>query len=64
VSGAMSLAKGTGALLNKWGGGTDAMTTGDAVLGSNFFSWNLGAVNGFTGKKAHSMGGKDFMTQR
>lgn len=64
AGGAMALAKGTGDVLNKLGGGTDAMTDVDAVLGSNFFSWNLGALNGFTGKKAHSMGGKDFMTQQ
>lgn len=62
VSGLMSLNKGLTGVLNKWGGGTDAMTDVDAVLGSNWFG-PIGSVNGFTGKKAHTMDGKDFMTQ-
>jgi hypothetical protein len=61
VSGLMSLNKGVTGMLNKWGGGTDAMTTADAVLGSNFMG-PIGSINGFFGKKSHSMGGKDFMT--
>ena len=62
VSGLMSLNKGLTGVLNKWGGGTDAMTDVDAVLGSSWFG-PIGSVNGFTGKKAHTMDGKDFMTQ-
>ena len=62
VSGLMSLNKGVTGMLNKWGGGTDAMTDVDAVLGSNWFG-PIGSINGFTGKKAHTMDGKDFMTQ-
>ena len=63
VGGAMGLAKGVGSMFNKWGGGTDAMTDVDATLGSNFFSWNVGAINGFTGKKSHTMDNQDFMNQ-
>ena len=63
VGGAMQLGKGIGALTNKWGGGTDAMTTTDAILGSNFLNLTpFGLINGFGGKKAHTMDGKDFMT--
>ena len=62
VSGLMSLNKGITGMLNKWGGGTDAMTDVDAVLGSSWFG-PIGSINGFTGKKAHTMDGKDFMTQ-
>ena len=58
----MSLNKGVTGMLNKWGGGTDAMTDADAVLGSNWFG-PVGSINGFLGKKSHTMGGKDFMTQ-
>ena len=62
VSGLMSLNKGVTGMLNKWGGGTDAMTDVDAVLGSNWFG-PIGSINGFTGKRSHTMDGKDFMTQ-
>ena len=62
VSGLMSLNKGVTGMLNKWGGGTDAMTDVDAVLGSNWFG-PIGSINGFTGTRAHTMDGKDFMTQ-
>lgn len=46
-----------GALLNKGigrlGGGTDGMTTTDAILGSSFLGLTpLGLINGFGGKKA------------
>ena len=64
IGGAMQLGKGVGAMVNKWGGGTDAMTTTDAILGSNFFNLTpTGMINGFGGKTAHTMDGKDFMTQ-
>lgn len=46
-----------GKFVNKWGGGTDAMTSTDAILGSNFLNLTpLGLVNGFGGKKANEFG--------
>jgi hypothetical protein len=55
VAGAMSLAKGVGNVLGSLGGGTDGMTDVDAVLGSSFFNWNIGALNGFGGKRTHKL---------
>nr|DAR62425.1 MAG TPA: hypothetical protein [Bacteriophage sp.] len=44
-----------GKFVNKWGGGTDAQTTTDAILGSNFFNLTpVGLVNGFAGKKSNN----------
>ena len=44
-----------GKYINKWGGGTDAMTSTDAILGSNFLNLTpLGLVNGFGGKKTNT----------
>ena len=44
-----------GKFINKWGGGTDAMTSTDAILGSSFLNLTpLGLVNGFGGKKANT----------
>lgn len=64
LGGAMQLGKGLGAVANKLGAGTDAMTDVDAVLGSNFFNLTpIGLINGFGGKKSKTMGGQDFMTQ-
>ena len=64
LGGAMQLGKGLGAVANKLGAGTDAMTDVDAVLGSNFFNLTpVGLINGFGGKKSKTMGGQDFMTQ-
>lgn len=46
------LSKGVSAL----GGGTDGMTTTDALLGSNFFQMTpMGLINGFGGKKSHTL---------
>lgn len=46
------LGKGVSAL----GGGTDGMTTTDAILGSNFFQMTpMGLINGFGGKKSHTL---------
>ena len=50
--------KGAG-LLNKGlsaiGGGTDQMTTTDAIMNSNFLGWTpLGMINGFFGSKANT----------
>lgn len=50
--------KGVGVLgkgINKLGGGTDGMTKADAILGSSLFSWNVGAINGFLGKKSETI---------
>ena len=45
------LAKG----LNKIGGGTDGMTSTDAIMGSNFLAATpVGMINGFGGKRANS----------
>ncbi len=44
-----------GKYINKWGGGTDGMTSTDAILGSNFLNLTpLGLANGFGGKKANT----------
>lgn len=44
-----------GKFINKWGGGTDSMTSTDAILGSNFLNLTpLGLVNGFGGKKTNT----------
>lgn len=52
MKGGSLLGKGVNAL----GGGTDAMTTTDAILGSSFLSLTpLGLVNGFGGKKADTI---------
>lgn len=55
-----SLAMKGNALLSKGvaslGGGTDGMTTTDAILGSNFFQLTpMGLINGFGGKKSHTL---------
>lgn len=44
-----------GKYVNKWGGGTDGMTSTDAILGSSFLNLTpLGLANGFGGKKANT----------
>ena len=52
VGGAMKGANLLGKGFNALGGGTDGMTTQDSILGSSFFNWNIGLINGFGGKKA------------
>lgn len=52
VGGAMKGASLLGKGFNSLGGGTDGMTTQDSILGSSFFNWNIGLINGFGGKKA------------
>lgn len=45
-----------GNVANKLGGGTDGMTTTDAVLGSSFLQLTpFGLINGFGGKKANTI---------
>ncbi len=56
VSGAMKGASLLGKGINALGGGTDSMTTTDAILGSSFLNLTpLGLINGFTGKKADTI---------
>lgn len=47
--------------LGRLGGGTDGKTRKDAILGSNFFNWNIGLINGFGGKKTISID-RDYRT--
>lgn len=49
ISGAMEGAELLGNGFKALGAGTDGMTTADAILGSNAFSWNVGALNGAFG---------------
>lgn len=52
MKGGALLGKGVNAL----GGGTDGMTTTDAILGSSFLNLTpIGLINGFGGKKAHKI---------
>ena len=52
MKGGALLGKGVNAL----GGGTDSMTTTDAILGSSFLNLTpMGLINGFGGKKAHKI---------
>ena len=52
MKGGALLGKGVNAL----GGGTDGMTTTDAILGSSFLNLTpLGIINGFGGRKAHKI---------
>ena len=48
-----------GKYINKWGGGTDGMTTTDAILGSDLLKLSplgmtIGMINGFGGKKTNT----------
>ena len=48
-----------GKYINKWGGGTDGMTTTDAILGSDLLKLSplgmtVSMINGFGGKKANT----------
>lgn len=43
----------------KWiGGGTDQQTTTDKIMDSDFFSWNIGAINGLAGSRTQQFGAK------
>ena len=56
IGGAMQVTKLLGQGINALGGGTDGMTTADAILGSSFLNWTpLGMINGFGGKTAHTI---------
>jgi hypothetical protein len=43
-----------GDIIQSLGGGTDQVTSTDKWMDSSFFSWNIGMLNGFGGKKANS----------
>lgn len=51
VGTAMGFAGTAGDLIQGLGGGTDQMTGTDKWMDSSFFSWNIGMLNGFGGKK-------------
>lgn len=51
VGTAMGFAGQAGDIIQGLGGGTDQMTTTDKWMDSSFFSWNIGMLNGFGGKK-------------
>lgn len=56
VGGAMKGAAFLGKGVNALGGGTDGMTTTDAILGSSFLSLTpFGLINGFGGRKADTI---------
>ena len=56
VGGIMKGGKLVGQLTNALGGGTDAMTSTDAILGSSFFNLTpIGLINGFGGKKSDTI---------
>ena len=43
----------------KWvGGGTDQQTTTDKIMDSDFFSWNIGALNGLAGSRTQQFGAR------
>ena len=56
VGTAMTYAKMAGDVIQEMGGGTDQMTATDKWMDSAFFSWNIGMLNGFAGKKADAFG--------
>lgn len=56
VGGIMKGGKLLGGVMNSVGGGTDGMTTTDAILGSSFLNLTpLGLINGFGGQKAETI---------
>lgn len=56
VGGIMKGGKLLGGVMNNVGGGTDGMTTKDAILGSSFLNLTpIGLINGFGGQKAETI---------
>lgn len=56
IGGIMKAGAVLGKGMNALGGGTDGMTTTDAILGSSFFNLTpMGLINGFGGKKADTI---------
>ena len=56
VSGIMGITSAAGDIMQSMGGGTDQQSTLDKWMDSPLLSWNVGAINGFFGKKANSFG--------
>ena len=56
VGTAMKTASAAGNIIQEMGGGTNQQTTADKWMDSPFFSWNIGLLNGFAGKKSDSFG--------
>ena len=56
VGTAMQNAKIAGDIIQELGGGTDQQTKIDKWMDSAFFSWNIGMLNGFAGKKTQDFG--------
>ena len=54
VGSAMKNAAIAGDVIQSLGGGTDQMSSNDQWMDYSFFSWNVGMLNGFAGKKADS----------
>lgn len=54
VGTAMQFAGAAGNIIQALGGGTDQMTKTDQWMDSSLFSWNIGMLNGFGGKRANS----------
>ena len=52
VGTAMGFAGTAGDIIQGLGGGTDQMTDTDKWMDSSFFSWNIGMLNGFGGKRS------------
>lgn len=52
VGTAMGFAGTAGDIIQGLGGGTDQMTGTDKWMDSSFFSWNIGMLNGFGGKRS------------
>lgn len=52
VGTAMGFADTAGDIIQGLGGGTDQMTGTDKWMDSSFFSWNIGMLNGFGGKRS------------
>lgn len=56
LRGIMKAGKLLGGVMNSVGGGTDGMTTTDAILGSSFLNLTpIGLINGFGGQKAETI---------
>ena len=56
VGSIMNTASAAGNIIQEMGGGTDQQTKMDKWMDSSFFSWNVGMLNGFAGKKSDSFG--------
>jgi hypothetical protein len=50
----MKAAGTAGNIIQSMGGGTDQQTKMDKWMDSALFSWNIGMLNGFAGKKSDS----------